>query len=802
MLKLYFLTAFRSLLRNKSYSLLNVSGLALGITCSILLFLIIKYELSYDTFHSKAERIYRVNSDMSYEGDITRNTGIRFPVAGLLRANGKLGMENMVQVYAEDGAQINVLSENGNVKKRFLEEESVGFVEPGFFDLFDFETGSADPRGALGEPNTVVLTQSAADKYFPEGNAVGKLLRYNNLLTLKVSAVIPDFPSNTDFPFTMLLSYESYKNYTTLDISTFDNLTSNHQLYVLLPEGVSPQAKETEISNFINQNRKQHPRIKETFSLQPLSDLHFNSDYGNYGQRTISREIIWSMALIGIFLVLVACINFVNLATAQVVKRAREVGVRKVMGSSKRQLILQFMGETLLITLLASFLSVILVELTVPYLNELLELNITFSMLQDPILLLFLVAQVVLVTLLAGLYPALIMARFQPIEALKSRINTQRVAGLSLRRALVVLQFTICQVLIICTILVNAQMDFFRNKSLGFNKEAVVTVQLPSQAGQKIMPLRAEMLRNPAIRNVSFAVAPPSANMTWASSFSYNNSSQTLPFSANMKFADENYLDLFGIDLVAGRAYKNSDSTSVLVNETMLQKLGVKTPAEVLGKSIALNGGTLKTSIVGVVEDFHQNSLHQPIDPTIMIVKPNTYSFLSAKIDMSQKQEALQHLEKVWSMVYPDDVFSYEFLDETIANFYQDEARQNTLFKVFSFIAILIGCLGLYGLIAFMAAQRTKEVGIRKVMGASVFNIALLFSKEFVKLVLIAFVLAAPIAYYIISLWLQDFTYRIDINFWPFVLAGTVTLLIALITMSSKAIQAAMANPVLSLKTE
>ncbi|WP_347156919.1 ABC transporter permease [Pontibacter chitinilyticus] len=802
MLRNYFLTAFRSLLRNKSYSFLNIAGLALGITCSVLLFLVIKYELSYDTFHSKADRIYRVDTRMAFADGADQNPGTRFPIPRLLRSNSNLGMEKITQLYVEEGAQINILGDNGAAPRRFLEEGNIAFAEPEFFDLFDFETGTTDPRPGLAEPNNVVLTQSIADKYFPGEGAVGKLIKFNNNLTLKVTAVVPDFPPNTDFPFAMLISFSSFKNYTTLDLTNFNTLSSNQQLYVLLPEGVSPEAKAEDLTRFLARHQKKDRLVTETYTLQPLSDLHFNADYGNYGNRTISREIIWSMALIGIFLVLVACINFVNLATAQAVKRAKEVGVRKVLGSSKSQLMLQFIGETLLITLLATFISIILAELALPYLNDLLELKITFSILQDPVLLLFLVAEVLLVTLFAGLYPAMILSRFQPIAALKSRLNTQQVGGLPIRQGLVVLQFTICQVLIICTILVNEQMDYFRSKSLGFNKDAVVTVQLPNQAASKMMPLREELLRDPAIRNVSLAAAPPSAQMTWGSNFAFDNASEDVNFQSNMKYADENYLDLYNIKLAAGRAYTRSDSAVVLINETMRRKLGLKTAADAVGKSLSLWGGGLKTTVIGVVEDFHQNPLQQPIDPTIIMTSPEQYMFLSAKIDLSHKQEAINQLEKVWNMAYPDDVFSYEFLDQTIADFYKDEARQSKLFQVFSFIAIFIGCLGLYGLVAFMAAQRTKEVGIRKVMGASIFNITVLFSKEFVKLVLIAFVVAAPIAYYIISLWLEDFTYRIHIDYWPFILAGVATLLIALITMSTKAIQAAIANPVASLKTE
>ncbi|MDX5421722.1 MAG: ABC transporter permease [Hymenobacteraceae bacterium] len=805
MYKMYFLTAFRSLLRNKSYSILNVAGLTLGITCSILLFLVIKYELSYDAFHGNADRIYRATTATNYRDALEENSAAHYPLATLLRSNDKLGFENLTQMYGEEGAQVNVLSDKGDAPKRFLEEGSIGFVEPEFFRMFNFETGANDPTPSLAEPNTVILTESTAAKYFGEENPLGRVIKLNNKLNLKVTGVIPDMPSNSDFPFVMFVSYPTFKGYSPWgDPTSWSTLSSPHQVYVLLPEGRTAQSARASLNalvkNHIPEKGKNLPQ--EVYNLQPLSDIHFNADLSNYSNRTISREVIWSMAVVGIFLVLVACINFINLATAQAIKRAREVGVRKVMGSSQQQLMLQFLGETFLITLSATLISIILTELTLPYLNELLELQITFSILQDPVLLSFLVAQVLLVSLFAGLYPALVMSRFQPIAALKSRINTQKVAGFSLRSALVVVQFTICQVLIICTILVNEQMDYFRTKSLGFNKDAVITVQLPSDEGKKLMPLRQEMLNNPAVKKVSLSSAAPAANFTWTGNFKYNNSSEDEPFHANIKIADEDYVDLYDMKLLAGRTYSNSDSNSYVINETMRRKLGIKNAAEAIDKTIAMGRGDVKGKIVGVVEDFHQNSLHAPIDPAIMMNNPDNYWFLSAKIDLGNKQEALQHLEKVWNMAYPDDVFNYEFLDETISRFYQNEAKQSKLFKIFSIIAILIGCLGLYGLVAFMAAQRTKEVGIRKVMGASILNIGVLFSKEFIKLVLVAYVLAVPIAYYLMDSWLQDFTYRISVEFWPFLLAGAATLAIALVTMSYQAIKAALANPVVSLKSE
>jgi len=627
------------------------------------------------------------------------------------------------------------------------------------------------------------------------------VLRYNNLYNLKVAAVMPDIPGNSEFPFVMLISYETIRKSLPSD---WGNLSSSHQTYVVLPYGMSAGTAEATLNSFVKRHNNSN-NSEQHYVLQPLSNIHYNPElYGGFAQTPITKEMILAMAIVGIVLLLTACINFINLATAQALKRAKEVGVRKVLGSSKRQLLLQFLCETLLVVLFATSLSVILTELALPYLNELLELKMTFRILGDPVLLLFLVAQALLVTLFAGFYPAFVLSSFQPITALKSRTNLQKAGGVSLRQVLVVLQFTICQVLIISTILVNEQMDYFRNKPLGFDKDAVITVYMPTASGLKMQPLRQELLNNPAIRAISFASDAPASGSIQLSNFFFNNATEGEAYQTQKKFADAHYYDLFNMKFLAGHTYTDGDSLKhMIINDTMRRKLGLKSPGDAIGKKISIGGGDeLAGPIVGVVADFHQASLQQPIEPLIMTRNPSDYTTLSVKISLNQKQEALKHLEKVWNMAYPDDVFNYEFLDESIAQFYEDEARQNTLFKIFSFIAIFIGCLGLYGLVAFMAVQRTKEVGIRKVMGASVFNITVLFSKEFIKLVLIAFVVAVPIAYYLMHLWLQNYTYRISINYWPFILAGLATLLIALLTMSSKAIQAALANPVVSLKSE
>ncbi len=801
MLKNYFLTAFRSLLRNKSYSFLNITGLALGITCSILLFLVVKYQLSYDTFHSKADRVHRLV--VEFTGFGYKNPGAHYPVAELIRTNGNLGFEAVTQLEGSGSVQINIMDSDNKTSKKLIEENSIGYAEPSVFDVLDFGMADKNLGAYLEEPNVVILTESIAQKYFPGEDPIGKVLRLNNKYTLKVAATMPDVPGNTEFPFVMLISYKTIEKDQPTD---WGNLSSSHQAFVVLPEGLEASTAEANLNDFfLRFSTEERAKRTQVYKLQPLSDIHYNPGFhGGYAQKAIAKEVIYGMALAGFILLLTACINFINLATAQALKRAKEVGVRKVLGGNQRQLILQFLCETFLVVLFATFLSVILAELALPYLNEVMQLDIAFNLLQDEVLLLFLVLQTVVVTLFAGFYPAFVISSFQPVTALKSRVNLQQLGGVSLRHVLVVLQFTICQVLIICTILVNDQMEYFRTKSLGFNKEAVVTVNVPRDRGIKTQTLREELLKNPAIRDVSFASDAPSSSNVSSSNIYFNNAPKDEDFQTHKKFADARYFDLFDLKFVAGTEYTDSDSVKyMIINETLRRTLGLASAAEAIGKQIALGGGDeFKGPIIGVVADFHQTSLHQPIEPLILTRNPNDYSILSAKIDLNRQQEALAHLEGIFNKAFPEDVFKYEFFDEAIAKFYEEQARQSLLFKVFSFISIFIGCLGLYGLVAFMAAQRTKEVGIRKVMGASILDITVLFSKEFVKLVLIAFLLAVPLSYYIMDFWLADFTYKIDITYGVFLLAGFITIAIALLTMSSKAIQAATANPVLSLKNE
>jgi putative ABC transport system permease protein len=707
-------------------------------------------------------------------------------------------------IYREEGGTfaIEPTSAKGAVK-RFREEEPLLFVEPAFFELFDIETGGVNAKEAIKDLNTVLLTKSIAEKFFPGQNAVGKTMHMNNLITLKVTGIIPDAPTTTDLPYTMLVDYESSKKINTFMNDSWNSSSSNQQIYFAAPEGASLKQAEDRLNEIAAKYRARAPGEKERYVFQSLSELHFDERYSTFSDRTVSKTVLWGLALIGMFLVLVASINFVNLATAQALRRAKEVGMRKVLGASKTQLMTQFLGETGLITLLAVLLSVVLAELLLPYLNQLLEVEIKLYVLQRPDVLLFLVLLLVAVTFFAGFYPALVLSGFQPISALKSKVATARTAGLSLRQVLVVLQFTICQALIICTIIVHNQMEYFRTAELGFDKEAIVTMPMPAGRASELMALRSELEAHPAIKSTTFALTPPSYNMDMKMSLRYDDFSIVRNFDVNVKVADEHYLKTFNIPLIAGRIYEKGDTLrDFVVNETFLKRVGETNAQNAIGKKIQINGGQTVGTIVGVIKDFHLASLREEIEPVLMGTFTRFYFFANAKIEAKNSKAALAHLQKVWSTAYPDDVFDYEFLDDTVAQFYEEEARQSYLFKVFSVIAILIGCLGLYGLVSFMVTQRTKEVGVRKVLGASSASIVGLFSKDFTKLVLVAFVIAAPVSYYFMEKWLQDFTYRIDISYWVFLAAGALTLLIALATVSVQALRAALANPVHALKTE
>ncbi|MCI0695023.1 ABC transporter permease [candidate division KSB1 bacterium] len=798
MLKNYLITTLRKLGRQKNYTAINVLGLALGMACCLFIFLIVQYELRFDRFHQKVDRIYRIVTDEKINDVISETMGSPIPMAAALRQDFP-NLEKVTVASGNYGGLFAITQDDGMVQ-RFQENERVAFVEPEFFEIFDFPWIAGDPK-SLAEPNGVALTEEFAEKIFGSADPLGRTIRMDNQIDLKVTGVVKNFPIHTDFPFSVLISWKTLPQ-TGTDVESWGNLSSNVNTYVVLPPNYTAQELESRLVDF---KEKYHPHAKDAnkrvHKVQPLSEVHYDGRYGNYGDRATSRATLWALGLIGVFLLITACINFVNMATALAINRAKEVGVRKVLGAFRSQLITQYLGETFVITLLGAALAVVLAELLLPALNNMLRLQISFNLFTDISVFSFLAALVAAVSLLAGLYPAFVLSHFMPAQALKSKVSTSAGGGLFLRRGLVVFQFIISQMLIIGTLIVTTQMDYFRNKEMGFDKDAIVTVPLPENDAAKLQTLRAQLLQNSHIRNATFGYSSAASGNTWDTNLRHTLNGPEETFASDLKFADVNYIPTYGLKLVAGRGYVESDTISELVvNETFARKLGYA-PHDLIGKMFKL-GRRVYMPIVGVVQDFHTRPLQEEIRPCLLAAHRRAYQEASIKIEAQSMQEALGHIEKLWSATFPEFVYSFEFLDQRLADFYQEEQKMSQLFRAFAGIAIFIGCIGLLGLIAFVAAQRTKEIGVRKVLGATVVDILGLISKEFAMLIAVAFIVAAPVAYFAMNNWLENFAYRIDVGLGVFAATIAVTLIIAGVTIGYRAIKAALANPVDALRYE
>lgn len=802
MIKNYFKTAFRNLWRNKNFTVINVAGLAVGIAVCLCIFLVIQFELSFDNFHTKKDRIYRIITEQQNADGARPTSGVPFPLPKAM--NNDFSSMVSTAVYSDRDDQIIIPDEdNGQTVKKIKEEQGVFFAEPSFFKIFDLPL-LAGEYASLKDPNTALLTKATAEKYFGDWHkAIGKTIKRNNEQLLKITGILDDVPENTDMQIKILASFNTLKEQFAANADDWHSVASNYCCYVLLPEGMTATAMNTQLAALTKKyNEDKADRTK--LRLQSLSDIHYNEDIGNFLDRRISKSLINTLWLIAAFILLIACVNFINLSTAQAFNRAKEVAVRKVMGSSRQQLRVQFFSETSLITLTAILLSVFLVMMGLPYISSILELPLHISFTKNPTILLFLLLIAVIVILLAGFYPALILSRFNPVTALKSKVAAGKTKGISLRRGLVVFQFVVAQALIIGTIILVMQMNYFRNYSMGFDKEAIVNIAFPddSTARAKLDYLKNKLLAIDGVKNASFSYASPADNGNWSSNFHFDHAEKETDWNANLKWADADYIKTYSIPLVAGRNLNPSDTVrEFLVNETLLKRLGIKDPQQALNKEIDL-WGEMKYSIVGVVKDFNAMSLRQGLVPVLITTAKNFYSTAGIKLDTKNMSGTLKNVEALWNETYPDFVYEQKFLDAKIENFYGQENKLSKLFTIFAALAIFLSCLGLYGLASFMAVQKTKEVGIRKVLGASVNNIIFLFSKEFLLLIGIAFLVAAPLAWYFMHGWLQDFVYRINISWWIIALAGLIAVAVAMITISFKAIKAAVANPVKSLRTE
>jgi predicted permease len=803
MLKNYLTIALRNLLHQRSSAFLNITGLTLGITSSIILFLLLQRFNSFDKFQSKYDRIYRVvtqsdgNNGKNYTGGIPSVLPpafrIDFPEA-----------EEVTFTQYNSGALILVPQANGEVKK-FSEEAGVAFAESNLFKIFDRKALVGDVEKSLDEPNEAVISKALAVKYFQREDVVGEVLKYGRH-EFKIGAVVEDPPSNTDFPFTLLLSYETIRKNN--EEHGWGSIWSDEHCYFLLKEGESIASVESRMAEFSKKHNGENNYNNTEFLVQPLSEVHFDDRFGNYNYNTVSRGSLLALGVIAIFLLLTACINFINLATAEAIKRSKEVGIRKTLGSARSQLMTQFLGETAMVTLLAVLLSICLAQLALSFLNPFLEIDLSLSFASNQGLLIFVTSVFVIVSILSGLYPAIVLSGFKPAQALKNQISNRNSSGFVMRKGLVIVQFFISQFFIIGTIVLISQTKYFQSKDMGFRKDAIINIPIPEQenpatdsTSSKMRSLKTEIDRIAGVEQTSLCYTPPASGNISGTVFIMEGETDDKQKATQVKAVDSNYISLYGIKLLAGSTLPESDTIAgYVVNRKFAEVAGFNNPADIIGERIRIWRKT--EPVVGVVENFHTSSLRQEIGATVLLSRISNYSSLSIRVNPESFQASLPEIKKLWEQTYPNHIFDYSFLDENIRNFYEGEERNATLIMIFTSLAIFIGCLGLFGLVTFMANQKTKEIGVRKVLGASVESIMFMFSKEFFLLIIIGFVLAAPLAWFVMNEWLSEFAYRIELSAWIFIAGMGVTLIIALLTVGYRSLRAATANPVKSLRYE
>ncbi len=792
MFKLNLKIAWRNLIKNKGYTFINVIGLAIGMASCILIFLFIHHELSFDEGFKNEKRIYRFITNWKYNAFDDYSSGVPIPLIKVAK-DEIVGLDKTAAI----AKRWDIVHVKDN---KIKSEEEIYYAEPDFFEIFSINWLFGKPAQALLQPNTVALSETTAKKYFGSSKkAIGKSITLGIKTHLTVSGVFQDMPQNSSFPLKIVISYQTFSEKAG---DCWDCVNSSTECYALLKDGLKASDLDKSLALF---NKKYYTNTQiagnQNNQLQALRDIHFSERYDNFADTTISKNEIYGLMIIGLFLILTACINFINLSTAQAINRAKEVGVRKVMGSERKQLIVQFLTETFIVSLAAMLIACVLAELAIPQMENLFSGRITFSLFQHSIIFVFMILLVVLVGFLAGFYPAIIISGFNPALAIKNKVALHN-GGLSLRKILVVVQFAISIVLIISTVVVMKQMEYMQKKSLGFNSEEVVMISMPgdSVSRSKHSIFKERVLKISGIQMLSFCQDPPLSPNINTSDFSYNGI-KNKDFELRRLKADENYFDLFDLKIIAGKAYSKSDTANgYVVNETFLKKMNIDNPQDALGKMINSTGKDIP--IVGVVKDFNDRSLKESISGLSISAGKKQYWRAAIKIDSKQLVAATKQVENLWNSYFPNDVYNASFLNERINGYYESEKVMGILFKVFAGIIIFISFIGLFGLISFVAAQRTKEMAIRKVLGATTFELVKMLNGSFLLLVFIANLVAWPLAYLLVNNWLSGFAYQMELSVWPFALAMSITMIIALLTVSIRSYKAVVANTVDALKYE
>ena len=814
----YFKTAFRNFFRRKVFAFINVMGLTVGITSCLVAYLYVSYEMSFDGFHPDKKRIYRLVSDIQI------SSGEKFSLTEVPRPQLMAGAirKELTGIEAEAAFDIyyaKTAIPDGSKNPKIFERTKYGetsperiiITEPQYFSIFRYRWLAGDPATALNEPFKVVLTESKAQTYFgkiPAGQMIGREVIYDDSLHVTVAGIVEDWNKNT------ALNYSDFISSATAEHSFLGvaNGNDNWQVFVKLSKGVMPAQLQSGIARIVKVYL--HPDDageKIGIRLEPLTDMHFDQGYvrdPSYS-RTAHLPTLYGLMAIAAFILIIAAINFINLSTAQSLRRSKEIGIRKVLGSSRGGLVVQFLSETFLLTLLAAIVSLLVVNPLLGMLRGFIPQGVALR-LSDPFTWIFLLCTIVFTSLLAGFYPAKVMSAYVPALSLKGQ-SGQPSDKNYLRKGLIIFQFTFSLLFIIGSIIVGEQTKYLLNKDLGLVKDAIITIHTDDRYPEATKKLLAERIRQlPGIERLSFARETPAVDYLRGGNL--KSKAKGIQIFSEQRDADENYIPLYGLKIIAGRNFKSPASDAVIefiVNETCARQLGFTNPNDAIGQIVTTEfSGKTPFQIVGVVADFHAKPLQEAIRP-IFILQSSNSPQLSIKLSTAGGGDqpgnfhaTIAAIEKIWKDVYPGERFEYRFFKESIARFYAKERQTAQIMNLAMAIAIFVSCMGLFGLISYTAEQRTREIGIRKVLGASVSGIVLLLSKDFLKLVVIAILIASPIAWYCMHHWLQNFAYRIHISGWVFAVAAILSLLIAILTIGFRAIKAAVANPVKSLRTE
>tara|TARA_R110002051_G_scaffold143507_5_gene216484 strand:+ start:42081 stop:44531 length:2451 start_codon:yes stop_codon:yes gene_type:complete len=816
MLYNYLKIAFRNLLKNKMFSLINILGLSIGLSAAFVIGAMVFYDLSFDKFHPDRDRIYRVTTSFkSPEGNFY-NAGVTVPLAQALKDLNMQELETVAPFFTTYPIHV----ENKETGERFKNPEFVVYTESSYFKTFKYDWLAGDLNSALDEPNNVVLSENRARKYFPNqklDQIIGKSVAYNDTILTTISGVVAGFDDRTDIVFEEFISLKTAATQdmtNAVNEASWNNTNSASQLFIKLTQ----RTNSTKVQETLTQIAKEHDDEEmiaigrsNTYTLQPLSDIHLNPDYGtfDFDDSRTTLSALKSLLLLASILLILGCINFINLNTAQAIKRAKEIGIRKTLGSSRSQLIIQYLGETLLLTLAAAVLSFFLSKWLLLLFADFIPSGLTFEFFWNPWMLLGIVLLLLVITILSGFYPALIMSQYRPAAVLKQQVSPSSDKG-TLRKYLTVFQFVIAQLFIIATLMVGKQLNYIMKKDMGFNTEAIAYLRTPWRDTSAVKRVRfvRQMEELPGISDVVLSGNPPASFSTMFMNALFVDGDKEVNSDLQLMYGNAHYFDLYNLKLVAGRMPLNDTIREYVVNKSYLKVLGINNPADVVGKHLKENNE--KLPIVGVMEDFNQHSLKYGVSP--MAFTGGTYTgkwtqfrtihFKMNSMDTSNWPNTISSIENIWKELYPESDFEYSFMDDTVKKFYESEQKTATLLKWATGLAILISCLGLFGLVIHTTERRTKEIGIRKILGANIFQLNFLLSKDFLKLVLIAFVIAAPIAWYGLHNWLKEFANKTELSWWIFALSGISMVVISLLIMTIKTLNSANTNPVKSLRTE